>query len=196
MPELSLPENSLLLALVLIRHYWTFYAKNTLHAFRVVFALCSTTFFQPVPSTLAAHVGRGADCTTTPFRRLNLVTMSSPASSGGRGRPTRNSATPARSSIAASQEPQSTPARSTRSAASRAAQNAMNATPRATGQQSSTAVASSSPMFFQSSPANGAQPANSAADRSSPMRASSDADDGETTPRASRQFVGGMKMRK
>ncbi|KMP00933.1 hypothetical protein CIRG_01073 [Coccidioides immitis RMSCC 2394] len=91
--------------------------------------------------------------------------MSSPASSRRRGRATRGSAI-------------STPDRATPSAARRRMEGA---------------VPSSSPMLFQSSPvaARQSSSANEGArmDGSSPMRVPSDMDDGQATPRASRQTV-------
>ncbi|KAL4910331.1 hypothetical protein BDW74DRAFT_173787 [Aspergillus multicolor] len=103
--------------------------------------------------------------------------MSSPASRR-RGRPARDSAT-------------ASPARSTRSTRSQQQSQATNSqtTPRASRRlQGEAAVPSSSPMFFQSSPARENSTAETPDARmeepSSPIRASSTMDDGETTPRA------------
>ncbi|RDW90594.1 MCM DNA helicase complex subunit MCM4 [Aspergillus mulundensis] len=105
--------------------------------------------------------------------------MSSPAPSRRRGRPARDSAT-------------ASPARSTRSTRSQQQSQTTNSqtTPRASRRlQGEAAVPSSSPMFYQSSPARGNSSAAETPDArmeepSSPIRASSTMDDGETTPRA------------
>ncbi|KAL4794697.1 vacuolar transporter chaperone 4 [Aspergillus venezuelensis] len=102
--------------------------------------------------------------------------MSSPASRR-RGRPARDSAT-------------ASPARSTRSQQQSQASNASQTTPRASRRlQGEAAVPSSSPMFFQSSPTRGNNSSAETPDArmeepSSPIRALSAMDDGETTPRA------------
>ena len=84
------------------------------------------------------------------------------------------------------------------------AQSQASGTPRAGAsrlQENGIAVASSSPMFFSSSPANGSQtrrnrPGGSSRGQndlviSSPPRHSSNAGDQENTPRATRQAAGG-----
>ncbi|OJI80571.1 hypothetical protein ASPTUDRAFT_179112 [Aspergillus tubingensis CBS 134.48] len=112
--------------------------------------------------------------------------MSSPASSRRRGRPARDSAV-------------SSPARSTRSTRSQQQRQTSSPTPLGDEQLQTTPrasrrirgdapVPSSSPMFFQSSPMKGNSssaetPDNRMDEPSSPVRASSTLDDGETTPR-------------
>ncbi|EEP76115.1 vacuolar transporter chaperone 4 [Uncinocarpus reesii 1704] len=111
--------------------------------------------------------------------------MSSPASSRRRGRPTRGSATstPTRPSTGT---PGPAPSSGQRS------QPGTQATPRS--RRIEVVVPSSSPMAFQSSPTGAARQSATAngdarMDRSSPIRAPSDASDGQTTPRASRRPV-------
>ncbi|KAL3480714.1 vacuolar transporter chaperone 4 [Aspergillus californicus] len=105
--------------------------------------------------------------------------MSSPASSRRRGRPAKDSAT-------------ASPARSTRSQQQPQASSPAQSTPRASRLlRGDPAVPSSSPMFFQSSPARGNSSSAETPDArmeepSSPMRASSAMDEGETTPQANR----------
>ncbi|PYH32481.1 MCM DNA helicase complex subunit MCM4 [Aspergillus neoniger CBS 115656] len=112
--------------------------------------------------------------------------MSSPASSRRRGRPARDSAV-------------SSPARSTRSTRSQQQRQTSSPTPLGDEQLQTTPrasrrirgdapVPSSSPMFFQSSPMKGNSSSAETPDirmdePSSPVRASSTMDDGETTPR-------------
>ncbi|KAL5333918.1 MCM2/3/5 family-domain-containing protein [Aspergillus crustosus] len=105
--------------------------------------------------------------------------MSSPASSRRRGRPARESAT-------------ASPTRSTRSQQLPRTSSPPQTTPRASRRlRGEEAVPSSSPMFFQSSPARGNASSAETPDArmeepSSPIRASSAMDDRETTPRATR----------
>ncbi|KAJ0417443.1 MCM2/3/5 family-domain-containing protein [Aspergillus carlsbadensis] len=105
--------------------------------------------------------------------------MSSPAGSRRRGRPARDSAT-------------ASPARSTRSQQLPQASSPAQTTPRASRRlRGEATVPSSSPMFFQSSPARGNNSSAETPDArmeepSSPLRASSTMDDGERTPRANR----------
>ncbi|KAL2011929.1 hypothetical protein VTN00DRAFT_4647 [Thermoascus crustaceus] len=118
--------------------------------------------------------------------------MSSPASSRRRGRPARGSQTPSSARSRASQQnpPTSSPTR----AMDDQSQSGSQATPRASRRlRGEEPVASSSPMFFQSSP-NGTQRSAGAPEErmeiSSPPRASSNIDDGETTPRGNGRPVG------
>ncbi|KAI9369615.1 vacuolar transporter chaperone 4 [Aspergillus egyptiacus] len=108
--------------------------------------------------------------------------MSSPASSRRRGRPARESAT-------------ASPARSTRSQQQPQTSSPPQTTPRASRRlRGEAAVPSSSPMFFQSSPARGNSSSAETPDArmqepSSPLRASSAMDESETTPRAGRSAM-------
>ncbi|KAK2740224.1 hypothetical protein FQN55_008950 [Onygenales sp. PD_40] len=113
--------------------------------------------------------------------------MSSPGSARRRGRPAKSSAasTPTR---AGASQPQ---AQSSPSSA-----NASQTTPRASRRLRGDGVPSSSPLFFQSSPPAGTQPAPAAAaaaasrmEISSPVRGSSNAGDGERTPRGNARAV-------
>ncbi|KAB8079074.1 putative DNA replication licensing factor Mcm4 [Aspergillus leporis] len=116
--------------------------------------------------------------------------MSSPASTRRRGRPTRGSATasPARSTRSQRQPQTSSP---TRSASDEQSQTTPRASRRLRGEAP---VPSSSPMFFQSSPAKGNNSSAETPDLrmdepSSPIRASSTMDEGETTPRGNRPTI-------
>lgn len=134
-----------------------------------------------------------------PLHRLSKQNMSSPANR--RSQRNSNSATPRRSARN-SQVPQSSPFvgpgsdEQLRSETSEAPQrNAPSqATPRASGGRQQN-FAMSSPLFFRSSPVNGAA-AGTALNRnrieiSSPLRQTSNAFDGDRTPKASGQTVGG-----
>lgn len=116
--------------------------------------------------------------------------MSTPSSSRRRGRPSRSSAnsTPSRgtaqpqvviSSPAPSRQTQNNPDQTTTPRNRRVADNG---------------IPSSSPIFFQSSPAGAGPAANAAPDRSSPMP-SSPLGDRDTTPRPTRPLVEGLSCR-
>ncbi|KAJ9318974.1 hypothetical protein DTO271D3_562 [Paecilomyces variotii] len=114
--------------------------------------------------------------------------MSSPASNRRRGQSARDSATasPARSTRSQQQPPSSSPAPAAMD------NQSQTATPRASRRlREEAAVQSSSPMFYRSSsPPGGTQQSNgSRMEPSSPVRASSNADDGEATPRGNRQAM-------
>jgi DNA replication licensing factor MCM4 len=124
--------------------------------------------------------------------------MSSPASARRRGRPTRNSttSTPTHSGPSQQQVPEGSPMFAAMD--STPSQNASGATPRSSRRlHGEAALQSSSPMFFQSSPANGTHPPTRNRDNetgvrfSSPVRPSSPPGDGEVTPRGNRRAVGG-----
>ncbi|XHG03209.1 DNA replication licensing factor, mcm4 component, variant 2 [Aspergillus wentii] len=110
--------------------------------------------------------------------------MASPASTRRRGRPTRDSsatASPARSTRSR-QQPQ------TSSPTPRAGEEQLQTTPRASRRLRGEDAIQSSPMFFQTSPTGGNNSSAETPDLrmeepSSPMRASSAMDEGETTPR-------------
>ncbi|KAI1977523.1 MCM DNA helicase complex subunit [Ophidiomyces ophidiicola] len=112
--------------------------------------------------------------------------MSSPSSSRRRGRSARGSAT-STPDRAARNTPAGGPSTVQRSEAG------PQATPQQSRLQAEATVPSSSPMLFQSSPLNTARQSSTGeqagADRSSPIRTLSNTDDGQTTPRASRQPV-------
>lgn len=120
--------------------------------------------------------------------------MSSPSSGRRRGRPAQSSAasTPSRSSNThQGLHPQSSPTN-----ARQQAQNATEQTPRSSRRLRESAVPTSSPLFFQSSPTNGSRPAahgssESRMEPSSPSGEPQNAADGETTPRASRRPIAG-----
>ncbi|OXV10006.1 hypothetical protein Egran_02230 [Elaphomyces granulatus] len=123
--------------------------------------------------------------------------MSSPASARRRGRPTRNSttSTPTHSGPSQQQVPEGSPMFAAMN--STPSQNASGATPRSSRRlRGEAALQSSSPMFFQSSPANGTHPPTRNRDNetgvrfSSPVRPSSPPGDGEVTPRGNRRAVG------
>ncbi|OJJ50571.1 hypothetical protein ASPZODRAFT_106301 [Penicilliopsis zonata CBS 506.65] len=107
--------------------------------------------------------------------------MSSPAPSRRRGRPARDSATDSPRSTRSRQQP------ATSSPAPGATEDQLQSTPRASRRSRGNApVASSSPMFFQSSPMKSNGNAAETPDgrmASSPVMASSVVDDGEMTPR-------------
>ncbi|KAI9038625.1 MCM DNA helicase complex subunit MCM4 [Aspergillus affinis] len=114
--------------------------------------------------------------------------MSSPASSRRRGRPTKDTTTssPARSTRSTrSQQQQQPPSSPTPGGGDELLQTTPRASRRIRGEA---AVPSSSPLFFQSSPTKGnnsnAETPDARMDEpSSPIRASSAMDEGETTPR-------------
>ncbi|KLJ11041.1 minichromosome maintenance protein 4 (cell division control protein 54) [Blastomyces silverae] len=120
--------------------------------------------------------------------------MSSPGSARRRGRPARNSAasTPSRPS-ATQPQPQTSPSSAANGGPQ--SQNASQTTPRASRRLREAGVASSSPLFFRSSPPPEPRQApagdsGSRMDISSPVRESPSAGDVETTPRANARPIG------